>query len=210
MHGFRGLIQSFILEKRLRVQPLTFSVECASVVGAITPTREYQDFRYMGQSESPPAWLPNTDKKHPTPSSQEATSAVGMQVNHLSNGSMLRTPFRDCLGTYGNFKLHTFHKPDDGYIDSYIKVKWSRRQQQLSYKTPMLQSGPLLLTSSRVLSIFDHDRAVVTLFNAGENEAIASPLGAPRLLPAHFGQLAKMEPRERRLWDFCKFSPSSS
>jgi hypothetical protein len=191
--------------------------DSAGAVGAspsLTPKAESQHSTTPEQlaSQPPGPEVVNGTGASPTasssasPSDQVVSSAVA-QLVELPDNPKLRTPFRDCLGTYGKFDLHAFHRPDDGYVDSYIKVKWTSKHDRLSQSPKLLQADDIARAVVPRVWYIPHDPNAVTSPPDNVDDMSVGPRRpSPRLVPNQFGHPAKMEFGDRRLWDFCKFS----
>lgn len=162
----------------------------------------------MNRSESPSPRLHHGNGAHHTPRGR----SVSLELIELPQGKVkgvLRTPFGDCLNTWGTFELHHFRKPDIGFVDSYIKVKWTEKQGLLSHssllqaaeaKKPKIPNWYNALLFPKLSSIPSSSEPL--------DITVARRRESPRLVPDQFGFGAKMEIKDRRLWDFCKLSLS--
>jgi len=142
-------------------------------------------------------------------------SRVSYQVFEVLYSDTLPTmpsPFRDCIDSYGNFSLHPFSRPDNGFVDSYIKVRWTTRWQGYPQPPQFVQSKGLARTVVSWTYFMFNDGAAGAVQSPEPHDSltVASHYQSPRLVPEQFGLMAKMDKTERRLWDFCKYSPSQS
>lgn len=176
------------------------SLDYVSTVDTSTPTPDCHDVKFVDRPENLSSQIPYTDGEEFSSSGREVVRASDRPLN-LAHGTMLRTPFRDCLNTFGTFAHHTFQKPDHGFVDGYIKVKWSNSDGSLSQPAQPVHTGYMAhITGPRVSEVTDSGSPLVT--SPEENEVLVSRGSSPRLLPDQFGLMTKMKLVDRRFWDF--------
>jgi hypothetical protein len=142
------------------------------------------------------------NETHPSVHSSEVSDGAIKLAESLPTMS---SPFRDCLDSYGKFSLHPFNRPDDGFVDGYIKVRWSKNYRHLSHSPQYLQTKDLVkYVEPRHWYIPEPD-SDVTSPDSLDNSTVAIHRQSPRLVPDQFGYMAKMDLGDRRLWDFCRF-----
>lgn len=75
----------------------------------------------------------------PTPANP--TISHRQQINArtpFSNNQFIESPFRDCIGTFGLTRSHSFRRPVDGQVNGYIKFSWPKehdKKRKLSART---------------------------------------------------------------------------
>ncbi|OAQ73778.1 zinc finger-like protein [Pochonia chlamydosporia 170] len=111
------------------------------------------------------------------PSIPEVTSS-GHQPPERSvahRNDVLRSPFRDCIGTFGLHKSQFFSRPADGRVNGYIKFSWpkeSRGKQTPTERTPSISDAP------RVIEI-DDSTETSDEFASQSSMSVIGPSPAP-------------------------------
>ncbi|KAG5992055.1 hypothetical protein E4U43_003859 [Claviceps pusilla] len=107
--------------------------------------------------DSPPSYQPDTiyldhfdpvngpapTKTFPRggPTSANPTISHRQQINAhtpFSSNQFIESPFRDCIGTFGLSRSHSFRRPVDGQVNGYIKFSWPKehdKKRKLSART---------------------------------------------------------------------------
>jgi hypothetical protein len=110
------------------------------------------------------------------------------------NLTVVPSPFNDCVGTFGSFRLNSLHPPSDGYVDGYIKFRWRSKRRKPALLLPQAV-GPAVAASPASLAATDHSSA--------SPEAISTALVKQSLKAGGPGTLIAGSPS-------ADFSPASS
>jgi hypothetical protein len=103
------------------------------------------------------------------------------------NLTFVPSPFNDCVGTFGSFQLNALNPPSNGFVDGYIKFRWSPSHKKPALLLPQAV-GSAAAASPPNLAATDHSStspesvstALVkqSLKAGGPGTLIASPLSA--------------------------------
>lgn len=164
-------------------QELTYYPAVSSTSQLDFTTLSPSDSFYSSQPAQFEAVFPTSVSRSPVtydgvpPSIPEVISS-GHQPPERSvahRNDVLRSPFRDCIGTFGLHKSQFFSRPADGRVNGYIKFSWpkeSRGKQTPTERTPSISDAP------RVIEI-DDSTETSDEFASQSSMSVIGPSPAP-------------------------------
>ena len=115
---------------------------------SLSPTTVYSFHTspHLREAQSFPVALPTTLSS----TESDAVQAIPKNRKKPSNSKTVTTlqvlsPFHDCVGQFGKFARLEFRRPNDGFVNGYVKFRWEKRaspqQETLRQVSDSIEAG---------------------------------------------------------------------
>lgn len=119
---------------QFRARELTINKPASPVAGhSLSPTTVYptHNSHRPGEADS----IPVVSAAIAGSTHSGAAQTTSENVRNLSSPKsatnlQIVSPFHDCLGQFGKFAKLEFRRPNDGFVNGYVKIRWANRAFQ--------------------------------------------------------------------------------